>query len=202
MSVNPVLVQQLLDEVLDSDRTPEEVCTPFPDLLPEVKDRWQKIRRLQAEIDDIFPSSSEANVATLARSPANVTLPRIEGYEVEAVLGRGGMGIVFRARHLRLNRTVALKMALSGQYAGLQERERFQREAEAEAGLRHPNIVQIYDVGESEGRPYFTLEYVEGGTLSEKLGAHLSRHTRQPVSCSPWLMLFTPPIFVESFTVI
>ena len=79
------------------------------------------------------------------------------------------MGVVFRARHLRLNRVVALKMALAGAYAGRQERERFQREAEAVAGLQHPNVVQIHDVGESEGQPYFTMELVEGGNLAQKL---------------------------------
>ena len=96
-------------------------------------------------------------------------LPRIPGYEVEAVLGRGGMGVVYKARHLRLNRPVALKMLLAGAYAGPQERERFQREAEAVAGLRHPNIVQVYDVGDQDGRPYFTMEFVEGGSLAQKL---------------------------------
>jgi serine/threonine-protein kinase len=104
-----------------------------------------------------------------------LALPRIPGYEVEAVLGRGGMGVVFRARHLRLNRPVALKMLLAGAYAGPHERERFQREAEAEAGLRHPNVVQVHDAGEHDGRPYFTMELVEGGSLAQKL-----RGTPQP----------------------
>jgi eukaryotic-like serine/threonine-protein kinase len=88
---------------------------------------------------------------------------------VETILGSGGMGVVFLAKHMRLNRMVALKMALAGAYAGQHERERFQREAEAVAVLRHPNVVQIYDVGESAGRPYFTMEFVEGGSLAEKL---------------------------------
>jgi serine/threonine-protein kinase len=70
------------------------------------------------------------------------------------VLGSGGMGIVFRARHLRLNRLVALKMLLGGAYAGPQDIARFQREAEAEAALRHPQIVQVHDVGEHDGRPW------------------------------------------------
>jgi serine/threonine-protein kinase len=96
-------------------------------------------------------------------------LPRIPGYEVEAVLGRGGMGVVFRALHLRLNRVVALKMLLTGGYAGPPERARFQREAEAVAGLRHANLVQVYDVADHEGRPYFTMEFVEGGSLDQRL---------------------------------
>src|SRR5262249_4699218 len=98
-----------------------------------------------------------------------VELPQIPGYEVEAVLGRGGMGIVFRARHLRLNRPVALKMLLARAFPPPRERERFQREAEAVAGLRHPNIVQVYDVGEYDARPYFTMEFTEGGSLARKL---------------------------------
>jgi eukaryotic-like serine/threonine-protein kinase len=85
------------------------------------------------------------------------------------VLGRGGMGVVFRARQLRLNRVVALKMTLADAYAGPRERERFQREAEAVAGLRYPNVVQVYGVGDSGGRPYFTMEFVEGGSLAQQL---------------------------------
>ena len=85
------------------------------------------------------------------------------------MLGRGGMGVVYKAVHLRLNRTVALKMLLAGAFATRAERRRFAREAEAVARLQHPNIVQVYDVGELDGRPYFTMEFVEGGSLAERL---------------------------------
>ena len=101
--------------------------------------------------------------------PEELPLPQVPGYEVEAVLGHGGMGVVFRARHLRLGRLVALKMTLAGSYAGPPERERFRREAEAIAALRHANVVQVYDVGDWAGRPYFTMELVEGGSLAQKL---------------------------------
>src|SRR5262249_8296555 len=111
----------------------------------------------------------DAGAAPPVPSRPGTDLPRIPGYEVEAVLGRGGMGVVYKARHLRLKRTVALKMLLAGAYAGPPERARFQREAEAVAGLRHANIVQVYDVAEHEGRPYFTMEFVEGGSLAGKL---------------------------------
>ena len=107
-------------------------------------------------------------------------LPRIPGYEVEAVLGRGGMGVVYRARHLRLNRPVALKMLLAGAFARPEELERFLREAQAVAGLRHPNIVQVYDVGDLDGLPYFTMEFVEGGSLAQKSGRHPATGPRRP----------------------
>src|SRR5262249_38668579 len=75
----------------------------------------------------------------------------------------------YRARHLRLGRAVALKMLLAGACASSSERARFQREAEAVAGLHHANIVQVHDVGDHDGQPYFTMELVEGGSLADQL---------------------------------
>ena len=158
-------IEQLLDELANSHATPEEVCVNCPELLPAVRDRWQRMRRLGADLDSLFSPPDK----TGPYSPEEPALPQVSGYEIEAVLGRGGMGIVFRARHLRLNRLVALKMLLGGTYAGPHERARFQREAEAVAGLRHENVVRVYDVGDHEGRPYFTMELVEGGSLAQKL---------------------------------
>jgi serine/threonine-protein kinase len=159
----------LLEEMLDSGKTPEEVCRDRPELLPEVRRHWDHYRRVNAAVDALFPEYG-APTAThpTATAPVGV-LPQIPGYAVEGELGRGGMGVVYKARHLRLGRTVALKMLLAGEYAGPQERARFQREAEAVASLRHPNIVQVYDVDDHDGRPYFTMEFVEGGTLADKL---------------------------------
>jgi len=94
----------------------------------------------------------------------------IPGYELLGILGRGGMGIVFRARQLSLKRQVALKMILTGRHARPSERARFQREAEAVARLQHPNIVQIYEVGEQNGLPYCSLEFVNAGSLAQFLG--------------------------------
>jgi serine/threonine protein kinase len=96
--------------------------------------------------------------------------PLIAGYEILKELGRGAMGVVYKARQVTLNRLVALKMVLSGQHASERELMRFHIEAEAVARLKHPNIVQIYEIGESEGRPFFSLEYVDGGILSDRIG--------------------------------
>jgi eukaryotic-like serine/threonine-protein kinase len=93
----------------------------------------------------------------------------VPGYEIESVLGRGGMGIVYKARHLTLKRTVALKMVLAGGHAGPRELARFRIEAEAAARLQHPNIVQIHEVVEADEHPYCALEFVEGGTLAAKV---------------------------------
>lgn len=96
-------------------------------------------------------------------------LPEVAGYEVLGLLGRGGMGVVYRARQLGLRRTVALKMILTGAQTGPTDLVRFRAESEALARLQHPNIVQIYDVGDAAGRPYFVLEYVAGGSLAQHL---------------------------------
>lgn len=99
-----------------------------------------------------------------------VLAPAIPGYEIERLLGRGGMGMVFLARQTRLKRLVALKMILAGRYADADDLARFRGEAESIARLQHPNIIQIYEVGEAGERPYFSMEYAGGGTLAEQLG--------------------------------
>jgi tetratricopeptide (TPR) repeat protein/tRNA A-37 threonylcarbamoyl transferase component Bud32 len=170
--------QQLLEEILDSGRSPEEVCRDCPELLPEVRRRWHQMRAVEAKLDVLFPTpapGSHPEADTPVAWHTGTDLPRISGYLVEALLGRGGMGIVYKARHLRLNRIVALKMMVSGAYSGPRERARFQREAEAVASLRHANIVAVYDVGEHDGCPYFTMEFLEGGSL-----AHALAGTPQP----------------------
>src|SRR5262249_15495358 len=93
----------------------------------------------------------------------------VPGYEIGGEVGGGGMGIVYQARQVALQRTVALKMVLHGAQAGPKGLVRFRAEAAVIARLQHPNIVQIYDVGEVAGRPYFALEFVAGGSLAQHL---------------------------------
>src|SRR5271157_5330249 len=169
MSGNPD-VFALLEEMLDSGRTAEEVCRDCPELLPEVRQRWQAFCLVDGSLAALFPDP-EAPLSTDTTLDAlhSAELPQIPGYRVEALLGHGGMGVVYRAWHLRLGRAVALKMLLAGPCARPEELERFLREAQAVAALRHPNVVQVHDIGDVEGRPYFTMELVEGGNLADQI---------------------------------
>jgi WD40 repeat protein len=93
----------------------------------------------------------------------------IPGYQVLSEVGRGGMGVVYQARDVRLNRVVAVKVILSGELAGAKERGRFRREVEAAARLDHPNIARVYEVGDASGRPYCAMEFVAGGPLAARM---------------------------------
>jgi eukaryotic-like serine/threonine-protein kinase len=123
-----------------------------------------------AEVNPTF--SASAKLATAHDRPSGgdpERWPRVEGYEVVGELGRGGAAVVYRARHLGLNRLVALKMLVGSPQVG-NLRERLRREAQALARLKHPNIVQVYDVGEHDGQPFCALELVDGTTLARWAG--------------------------------
>jgi tRNA A-37 threonylcarbamoyl transferase component Bud32 len=120
-------------------------------------------------------------------------LPAFPGYEILGVLGRGGMGVVYKARHTALNRTVALKMILSGQWAGDTEVRRFKAEAEAAAALDHPGIVPVFEVGQHDGRHFLAMAFVDGpslharlqsGPLPEREAAHLVRQVADAVAAA------------------
>lgn len=115
-----------------------------------------------------FQSISDSGIGPALPPPE---APAVPGYQILSLLGHGGMGVVYKARQANLNRTVALKMILAGLHAAPEELTRFRTEAEAMARLHHPNIVQIYEVGELPGQgPYFALEFIEGGSLADRLG--------------------------------
>jgi serine/threonine protein kinase len=140
----------------------EELCPDDPVLREGLRRRIHKRQRVQALLE--LPTQAEDPA-----SPSLPAIPAVAGYDVLEVLGSGGMGVVYKARQRGLGRTVAVKMILSGAGAGPKEVARFRVEAEAVARLHHPNIVQIYQVGEHDGRPYLALEYVGGGSLAGTL---------------------------------
>jgi serine/threonine protein kinase len=139
--------------------TVEEYEGRYPDLAAQLRHR--------IELDESFRSwLSPRNDA-----PCHVSPPVrvIAGYEVQEELGRGGMGVVYKAWQRSLNRPVALKMLLHGIHAGGDDLRRFLLEAEAAARLAHPSIIQVYEVGQHDGCPYFTMEYVDGKSLAHVL---------------------------------
>lgn len=159
---------ELIECMVDSNTTPEQACMACPELLPMVQERWRLIRKIEAEIDAIFPPEQQGrHVAKPPRIDGD--FPGIPGYHILDVLGHGGMGVVYKALHQKLNRVVALKMLLSGRYSSEHERKRFAREAKAVAQLKHSNLVQVFHIGEVDGCPYFTMEFIPGPSLAKKL---------------------------------
>ncbi|MFO0796477.1 MAG: protein kinase [Gemmataceae bacterium] len=119
---------------------------------------------------DTDPLATGAYLDTDPPSPAVPGAPAVPGYEILGELGKGGMGVVYKARQTGLNRVVALKMILAGPHAAPAAVARFLAEARAVARFQHPNVVQIFDVGEAAGLPYFALEFVDGPTLAKQIG--------------------------------
>jgi serine/threonine protein kinase/WD40 repeat protein len=168
-----------IEDVL-SDRSEPERAALLQELIALDVDYRRKAGE-QPQPDDYrarFPEASLSLLESPAGAPAPraaglalvpAGLPSIPGYEIIEELGRGGMGVVYWAWQVGLNRTVALKMILAGAYASSRELARFRTEAEAVGRLQHPNIVQVYDIGDHEGRPYIALEYVDGGSLVAEL---------------------------------
>jgi serine/threonine-protein kinase len=167
---------RLLDEITRQARQGQPpdldaLAREHPDLIGELR-QLLNVARLAEQFGT--PAVTPPTVAHL--SPAGTTsfgsLPRsFDGYELLEELGRGAMGVVYKAWEPSLKRFVALKMMLRGESASADDLTRFRTEAQAAAGLSHPNIVPVYHVGESDGRVYFSMKYVEGTTLAARVAA-------------------------------
>jgi serine/threonine-protein kinase len=149
------------------DPTPAEICQARPDLVPELERRIAAVR-LVADllVPHAGPGDETAGVGD-AR-PADEPPPVLPGYGPLEPIGRGGMGVVYKARNLALDRVEAIKTVRPGDFAGPRELARFQFEAEAAARLTHPNVVTVYGVGEAGGRPYLAMRWVDGTSLADR----------------------------------
>src|SRR5262249_19716249 len=146
-------------------------CEAVARRLDELSDPMiRSLQRVLAPGADQPTTPPQGEAATQPRPDGEGGGPRRLGvYELVEELGRGGMGVVYKARQTSPSRLVALKMLLGGDYADPDRRARFLAEGDAIARLQHPNIVQIFEVGQHEGLPFLVLEYVGGGTLADRL---------------------------------
>jgi serine/threonine protein kinase len=152
------------DDMREQGRTmtAAELCRDCPENRAEVEQKIDVLRLMYRLLGD-----DELPTEPLARPRRPAEPPHVAGYDILAEIGSGGMGVVYKARQIALNRVVALKMIRTGAHAPAADRERFRNEAEAVARLQHPYVVQIHEIGEADGCPYFSLEYVAGGSLAD-----------------------------------
>jgi tRNA A-37 threonylcarbamoyl transferase component Bud32 len=182
-------LQAVLAAFLEADQAGQapdrqQVLAEHPDLAPDLASFFADHDRVKvmAHSRPAAPGvGSPEGITCAPDGPAPAAMPlgtlRYFGdYELLEEIARGGMGIVYKARQISLNRTVAVKMILTGQLASEADVQRFRIEAEAAAGLDHPNIVPIYEVGEHQGQHYFSMKFIDGGSLGE----HLPRLRQDP----------------------
>ncbi len=175
-----MLLRHLLDVELDfrgglgESPVPSEYRSRFPgheglidSIFAEFVERALVVRGGYSETLSLLESGGPSSRSAI--TPLSFSFPNIPGCEILSELGRGGMGVVYKARQIWLNRLCALKILLPGDTDGAEFSVRFLAEAETIARLRHPNIVQIYGFGEHDGRPYFEMEYIPGGSLARRL---------------------------------
>jgi WD40 repeat protein len=190
MTPDPRLSQVIADYLLAVDAgnppEPDEVVRRNPQLADELRAFFADQERVARLAAPLRPNDSDVTRSAVRIDPSSVTATHdpdrgatadalgtiryVGDYELLSELARGGMGVVFRARQLSLNRDVAVKMILAGQLASSAEVLRFRAEAEAAANLDHPHILPIYEIGEHNGQQYFSMKLVEGGSLADRLG--------------------------------
>ncbi len=182
--------EDLLDAVLgaylrgrDQEQAPDrsELLARYPQMSGELREFFADFDRVESLAAPLRGLAHDALVSTGTdeATPAGENSGPLPGssfgdYDLLELVGRGGMGVVYRARHRSLNRIVALKMVRADRLASAGEIQRFRNEAVAAALLDHPNIVPIYEVGAHDGQHYFSMKYAEGGSLSRQHGRFVS----------------------------
>ena len=159
LAQHPDLAEELRNFLADHDRL-NSLAQPL---------RSQVLNDDGTDTDERKTADSSKGGSATATRPPTADIHCFGDFELQEEIDRGGMGVVYKARQISLNRTVALKMILAGQFANKEEVRRFRAEAEAAANLDHPGIVPIFEVGEHEGQHYFSMGYVEGQSLAERL---------------------------------
>ena len=163
------ILERLTDSTVEQRPSLEELTAAHPHLAEELRELWGAVMVVEA-----VAKNSKANGFTQPETPSRSDTappPTLGDFELTEEIGRGGMGVVYRARQRSLDREVALKLILHGAQASPADQARFQTEVAAAAQLDHPHIVPIYDVGSDDGWQYFGMKLIEGHTLSQKISA-------------------------------